>query len=264
MVRRVSEPSHAVKADRRSVAGTTSVWPCLMLDAAIFGVDRLEFALGQWKWPFAERRRDEIAAHFAMLCAEKPALWNGRVLMIEKSSYSLSNNTLRGRFFEISFADLVAWRDWGYPGDDVINGFAMGAIRAADGAYLLGVMGAASVNAGHIYFPAGTPDRNDIVGETVNLAGSVAREVEEETGLRLEDFEPAVAWTAVKIGPSLALMRHLQARENADVLRARILANLERQKDPELADIRIVRSPDDYDPQMPQFMIAFLDHALAR
>ncbi len=50
----------------------------------------------------------------------------------------------------------------------------MGAVRASDGAFLLGVMGAHTANAGKIYFPAGTPDPDAMSsGETVDLAGSV-------------------------------------------------------------------------------------------
>jgi len=229
--------------------------------ARVFSVDQLEFSLVRWQWPFSEQRRDEITAYFKALRTGKPALWNGRVLLVNK--FSVIGRTLHGSFFETGFADLVAWRDWGYPDHDVINGFAMGAIRSADGAYILGVMGEATANAGHIYFPSGTPDFSDVAGDTVDLAGSVVREVAEETGLGPEDFATPTAWTAVHTGQSLALMRHLQARDSADALRARIIGNLSRQKNPELTDIRIVRTRADYDPQMPPFMIAFLDRALA-
>jgi hypothetical protein len=42
-------------------------------------------------------------------------------------------------------------------------------------------------------------------------------------------------------------------------LRRRILDYLAREAAPELADIRIVRSPRDFDPMMPRFVTAFLD-----
>ena len=64
----------------------------------------------------------------------------------------------------------------------------MGALRASDGAYLLGVMGPQTVNAGKIYFPAGVPDLDDIVGDRVDLARNVRREVAEETGLGPDDY----------------------------------------------------------------------------
>ena len=82
-----------------------------------------------------------------------------------------------------SAASFIAWRDWGFPDRAVRNCFAAGAIRASDGAFVLGVMGPQTANAGKIYFPAGTPDPGDVVGQEVDLAGSVRREIAEETGL---------------------------------------------------------------------------------
>jgi hypothetical protein len=61
-------------------------------------------------------------------------------------------------------------------------------------------------------------------------------------------------------GPRIALIKVLQAREPAEVLRARIVDYLAREAEPELADIRIVRSARDFDPMMPRFVTAFLDH----
>jgi hypothetical protein len=42
--------------------------------------------------------------------------------------------------------------------------------------------------------------------------------------------------------------------------RARMLHHLRSQKEPELSDIRIVRSAADLDPEMPSFVTAYLMH----
>jgi 8-oxo-dGTP pyrophosphatase MutT (NUDIX family) len=134
----------------------------------------------------------------------------------------------------------------------------MAALRAADGAFLLGVMGTHTATAGQVYFPAGTPDPNDIVGEAVDLDGGVMRELTEETGLTRADVTPQPGWYATPFGQRIALMKVMQAPQDAQPLRARILDHLARQREPELSDIRIVRGIGDLDATMPPYVAAFL------
>ncbi len=230
-----------------------------MTAMSIHAIDRLDFTVDTWRWPFADERRAEIDKHFAALRERRPQIWNGRVLLMRERS--LSERSLSGAWFETAFADFLAWLDWGFPDASVTNCFAMGALRAADGAFLLGVMGGHTVNAGKVYFAAGTPDPTDVVHGRVDLARSVLREVEEETGLTIEDYTPEGGWHAVITGVRIALMKVLAAPVPADALRARILAHLAGQHEPELADIRIVRGPADLDPMMPEFVKAFLAHS---
>jgi hypothetical protein len=90
-----------------------------------------------------------------------------------------------------------------------------GALRASDGAYLLGVMSAFTANAGRIYFPAGTPDPSDISGDTVDLLGRVLRELEEETGLGTQDLSTPPDWIAIVTGARLALIKPVAAKAGA-------------------------------------------------
>jgi 8-oxo-dGTP pyrophosphatase MutT (NUDIX family) len=102
-----------------------------------------------------------------------------------------------------------------------------------------------------------------VVGDKVDLERSVIRELTEETGLTLADVTPQPGWTATPFGQRIALMKIVQAREDADSLRARIVADLARQPAPELSDIHIVRSIDDLDARMPPYVRAYLAAALA-
>ena len=84
----------------------------------------------------------------------------------------------------------------------------------------------------------------------------------EETGLGLADAVPEPGWSATPLGQRIALMKIVQARENATALRERILAFLANQERPELADIHIVRSVADLRAEMPPYVAAYLRHRL--
>ncbi len=228
-----------------------------MTEAPVVQIDRLELTLAPRPWLFADRHRVEIDAHFAKLREHKPALWNGRVLLLH--DYAVAERAFRGAFLETDFASFLAWRDWNAPDSTVRNCFAMGAIKAADGGFLLGVMGEHTANAGRIYFPCGVTDLQSVIGTTVDLEASMWREVTEETGLMPAELTAEPNWNTVFCGPRIAHIRVLHARESADALRARILAYLAREKEPELADIYIVRGPADFDPMIQPFVMTFLN-----
>src|SRR5882724_3706802 len=208
-------------------------------------------------WPFAQARRAEIDAHFASEQRKKPTIWNGRVLLGRNPVFT--ENRLTADYFETDFASFLAWRDWGFPDKDVFNGFGMGALHCADGAFVMGEMGGHTANEGRIYFPSGTPDLDDIRGDTVDIAGSVVREVGEETGLSPADYQLGAHWDCVVTGPSIAMMRLLHVAISGEAMRARIEANLARQVEPELTAIHLVRGVGDLTAAMPRFVTAFVE-----
>jgi 8-oxo-dGTP pyrophosphatase MutT (NUDIX family) len=228
----------------------------------IHRVTALDLPVQPWSWPFAQLRRAEIDAHFAARQREKPQLWNGRVLLARHPV--LAGGRLSACYFETDFASFLAWRDWGFPDGGVFNGFGMGALRSSDGAFVLGEMGPHTANAGRIYFPAGTPDLDDIKQGAVDIPGSVAREMEEETGLTPADYRAAADWDCIVSKVSIAMIRILDADMPAEALRARIEANLARQREPELTAIHLVRSPADLTAAMPIFVTAFIEKQFAK
>src|SRR3954468_6015824 len=145
------------------------------MDIPLVPLMRLDMRFEPAPWPFAIERRPEIDAHFAKLQAAKPQMWNGRVLLLRRGK--ITDDVLSGAYSHVDFASFIAWRDWDFPDTSVRNCFPMAALRSSEGAFLLGVMGAHTATAGQIYFAAGTPDPNDIVGDTVDLEGGVMREL---------------------------------------------------------------------------------------
>jgi 8-oxo-dGTP pyrophosphatase MutT (NUDIX family) len=232
-----------------------------MAPIAIHRVTTLDLSVRPRRWPFAEERRAEIEAHFAIKQREKPKIWNGRILLARDPVFA--GDRFSASYFDADFADFLAWRDWGFPDGGVFNGFGMGALRCSDGAFVLGEMGHHTANAGRIYFPSGTPDLDDVSGGAVDISGSVAREVEEETGLTPADYRSSAYWDCVVSGAAIAMIRMLHVDVKGEELRARIEANLAKQDQPELSAIHLVRDAGDITASMPRFVTAFLEAQLS-
>ena len=112
---------------------------------------------------------------------------------------------------------------------------------------------------GGFIFPCGTPDPGIIVDGKVDLDLSLRRELKEETGLDMSGFEPSRAGPWSVDGGLIAQIKVLRSKELATrSARAHSCAHLASEKRPELADIRIVRGPGDFDPAMPGYATAFI------
>ncbi|MDA9493577.1 NUDIX hydrolase [Bradyrhizobium sp. CCBAU 11361] len=232
-----------------------------MTSPVIHRVTTLDLAVRPIIWPFAEERRAEIAAHFAEMQRERPKIWNGRVLLGRDAVFT--DGHLAATYFETDFASFLAWRDWGFPDAAVFNGFGMGALRASDGAFVMGEMAQHTANAGRIYFPSGTPDLDDVRDGVLDIPGSVVRELAEETGLTAADYAAETDWHCVVSGHSIAMIQVLNLDVPGEAIRARIEANLARESEPELSAIHLVRGMNDLTPTMPRFVTAFVAQQFA-
>jgi 8-oxo-dGTP pyrophosphatase MutT (NUDIX family) len=231
----------------------------------ILRVAELDLHVAPREWAFARDRADDIRAHLAESRAKQPSLFNGRVLLLGEHAFETRADgalALRGSYFETDFADFLAWRDFGFPDAAVCNGFSMAALQSIDGAFLLGEMGAHTANAGAIYFAAGTPDRQDVFGDRMDLTASVTRELEEETGIRATETRYGPDWIVVHAPPRVACMKIMRLAITADAAKARIDAFLAQDHQPELAGMHIVRDMDDVDvARTPDFVVDFLRYA---
>lgn len=236
-----------------------------MSDAPWIGrVARIDARYRPQPWPWAEENAAAIDAHWAERLAAQPRMFDGRVLVV--SDLAITCDVLTSVYMETDFRKFLAWREFGFPDRTRINGFAAGALMAADGGFLLGVMAGHTANAGRIYFPAGTPDPHDVTSDgRVDLAGSVYRELAEETGLGADEIVAADHWVLVRDGATLAALRPLTIALDAESARDLLLQRMAGLAEQELVDIHIARSPDDIvADRMPRFVQAFLRDAFSR
>jgi 8-oxo-dGTP pyrophosphatase MutT (NUDIX family) len=231
-------------------------------------VSELDLRFEPTRWTFAERQATSIATHWARLTKAKPSLFNGKVLLLgQREIETRADGTLRlkGVFFETDYADFVAWADFGHPTEPVDNCFSMAALRSEDGAFLLGEMAHHTYNAGQIYFPAGTPDPDDVFDDRVDLEASARRELFEETGLVADETNIAPGWTLAITPQRIACMKLMTLPLPAAWLKARVEAHLARDPLAEFARMHIVSSPEEIDEtRVPIFVADYLRHAFGQ
>jgi len=228
-------------------------------DILIRRVSRVEARCEPMEWTWARENRSLIEANWQRRKAQTPKMFNGRVLLL--SHLDFERDLCRNIYFETNYDGLLAWLDSGYPDRTIANGFAMGALRGTDGAFICGVMSAHTANAGRVYFAGGTPDRSDLRPDgSVDLATSLTRELIEETGLQENEFQVDDEWIVVRRWPTVAFLRMvtlpMTAQEGADLIRA----NIAREEEPELQDVQIIRGVEDIDREaMPLFQQSFFE-----
>ncbi len=212
-------------------------------------------------WAFPRAHEAAIAAHWRARIARSPGMFDGTVLL--SCAHAVGEGVARLDLFATRYSSFTYYRHVPHADPRVCNAFAAIVPWTADGAVLLGAMGAHTANAGQLYFPCGTPDLDDVRGAAVDLAGSAARELAEETGLALPE-DAATGWVLLEGEGQLAFLRPVRFPEPAAVLEARVAEHLRREAEPELAGIAVVRSADAIDAaRMPGFVRAYLAEAFS-
>jgi 8-oxo-dGTP pyrophosphatase MutT (NUDIX family) len=230
----------------------------------IVDVDQIDCRLVAHRWAFAEEQADELDRRWRARLEKVPSLYDGPVLLACHAETTMRGDAcvLRLDAFETRFSRFLCWRDLGWPDKSVFNCFAMPAVRASDGAYLVGEMGTAHSAAGQRYFPGGTPDPSDVVeGSRVDLAGSLIRELAEETGLSADEGRASGRWTVIFDRQRIACIQRIDWPAPAAALRERVRAFIAAEAKPELADVHLLPAGVYDAPRLPAFMTAYLAHA---
>jgi len=134
-----------------------------------------------------------------------------------------------------------------------MNCFGSPAVLTSDGALVFGVMGGHTLNRGRAYPPGGSLEPRDVTADGwVDLLGSIATELHEETGLDAKLAEPGGLLAIFDEGV-LAIVQALRFPLTFAAIEECFARHLEAQEHPELEALAAIRSRSQIDSRMPGF-----------
>lgn len=206
---------------------------------AVVAVGAFDIPLDPQPVPYVVAHADAIAADWARATAENPKLFNGRVLLFDCPEVSCG--VLRSAARPVDFAAFHYWLFDEARDAALSNVFGAIAPLSADGQLILGRMNRGMVGAGDVKLSSGTPDLSDIGSDgRVDLVGSMARELAEETGLDAGRSRAEPGFLMVDCAPFVAVIQVRHFPEPAAELVRQAAAFLAADPDPELAEVLAV------------------------
>ena len=232
------------------------------MTARVVAVSSVVARLAPGPSPVETAHRAAIAAAWERAVAAKPKIFNGRILLGER--VEIVGDVLDVMFREASFATLIWLRTLPEGERPLFNVFGAAAVMSSDGAALLGRMAPHTANAGQVYFPCGTPDLGDVFGETVDIEGSIARELEEETGLAPPFVRASEQSFVVMAGTMVAYVRRYDASLDSEALSRRLADHATADPEAELDAFLLLRSADEAPAVSPAYVRPALETLFGR
>ncbi len=184
----------------------------------ILPVDQIDVRLDPSPHPFERDNADAIAENWQREIAAKPALFDGTVVLLSEFGYA--DRRLFGRCHAVRYSTFLYWRR-----DRVgtaAHAFAHPMLVTKDNALVAIRMAAHTVNAGSVYFAAGSFEPEDFPDGVVDPHGNMVREVLEETGLDISDARRGERHYALATERGTVIFRRYFLDEDADEIAARI------------------------------------------
>lgn len=233
------------------------------------GVSRVELRVVAEPWPWAQARRIDINAHWARAIINRPNYFNGVVHLAKRATFD--GDTLTVDLIATDFKSYLFWRETGFADTGVVDPFGSALVQSLDRQSLIVCQRPGNINSGLYYLPGGFIDDCDVeIGADglahVDIAKSIAREVLEETGLRVgEDVIADGGFIVTRTGPHMSIAQVLRSVLSGAQLLQRVEGTIAADPDGELAAARLVQQPDDLtDIAMTAYARMLMDHVLTR
>lgn len=203
-------------------------WPAENTAFAIKGID---IAVEEGNVPELARYEAEIAANWQAEVAANPHLFNGRLLTLH--AVSLEDGFVRARAKVIPYAYHLWWRRQSVP-PPTCHSFAMAIIVSSDNEIIAIRMSQTTANAGKVYCASGSLEEEDIFDGRVDIDANMAREVAEETGLKLSELSAGPDYFCAHSRQCIMFYRFFRSSLDSSALIALIQAHMRQDEEKEI------------------------------
>jgi ADP-ribose pyrophosphatase YjhB (NUDIX family) len=211
---------------------------------AVHRVATCQLRVGGGTWDYASANAASVDEAWQRATAENPGFFNGVIHLVDDLEIDATN--LRASLLATDFKSYLFWREAGFPETGVLDGFGSALIKSSDGAILLGRQRAGNINGGLAYLPGGFIDGRDVDGAgRIDIAASIARELEEETGLTPADLQVQPGFLVTQTRAHISIAVTCLGKADATALKARIERHIAADPASELTEIVIVRRAAD-------------------
>ena len=208
----------------------------------ILPVDAVDVRLDPGPHPFALSNAEAIAENWRQEMAVNPALFDGTVVLLSELAYR--DGRLAGSCHAVGYSTFLLWRKR-RENSGAEHAYAHAMLVAGDNALVAIRMGPQTVNAGRVYFAAGSFEPIDFRDGQVDVDFNMIREVREETGLDLSDADRGERYHALSTTSGTVIFRRYHVDEPADEIARRISAFVAGETDPEIDGPVIIRHAGD-------------------
>ena len=221
----------------------------------ILPVDDIDVRLDPSPHPFTKGREKAIAENWTLEVRRKPALFDGTVVML--SDFGYADGRLSGRCHAVSYATFLYWRKERVA--TAAHAFAHPMLVSRDNALVAIRMAAHTVNAGRVYFAAGSFEPEDFPDGLVDAHGNMVREVMEETGLDISNVRREDRHHALATDQGTVIFRRYFLDDDADTIASRIHRFVASESDPEIEGPVVIRNSSDLPSGLMPHMAPMID-----
>lgn len=207
----------------------------------ILPVDVIDVVLDPAPHPYEIGNEAAIQRSWVEEKAAKPALFDGTVVLLATLRYR--DGRIEGRCHAVRYATFLHWR--GTRAGTAQHAFAHAMLVSSDNALIAVRMAGHTVNAGKVYFAAGSFEPEDFPSGRVDADLNMRREVLEETGLDLATASADDRYHALSTSRGTVIVRRYFFRETADELVRRIEAFVAKEVEPEISGPVVILGPDE-------------------